>query len=118
MGFFKNGYIEYATIVDGGLDEFNRPLPAIIEWSQKIPCHVMTYNHRNDGVVTDGIFTNSSYKVWLETYYIRFENFNIERVRVWQNQRNLGEWQVQNVNYPKMSGRIELLLGNRINRIV
>lgn len=152
MGFFKNGYLQYAILTDGGTDEFNRPLPAIIEWSAHIPCHIMTYNHRNDGVVTDGIFTNSSYKVWLEIYdrdledkwsllslseygfielddtglmidttrrpYKNPSKFNPERVRLIHDTIDIGEWQVQNISYKRMSGRIEILIGNRLNRQV
>ncbi len=118
MPVLVNGLMEYAIMQDGGRDQFNNPLPAIITWSKPIPCHIMTVTHRNDGVAEDGVFTNSSYKIWIEAYG-REMSFYPERVRLTQDGVNVGEWQVQAPPQWKHSnGRIEFIVGNRLNRQV
>lgn len=111
-----NGHIQVAGISGTGADNFNRPLPADVVYGDIIPCHVQAYTHRNDGVYNNGVFEQSSYKVWFEDYIDRDEDFNVERIKLTHNRRNLGEWQVQNVSYKPLTGRIELIVGNRINR--
>jgi hypothetical protein len=124
---YINGRIFIGILTDGGKDEFNQPLPATIEWTDRIPCHIQTITHRNDGSVTDGIFTNSSYKIWFGTYSLNnsvmklFDEENqpkIERVKVIKDKVDIGEWQVQNVLVKHITGRVEILIGNRMNRLV
>lgn len=124
---YRNGHIQIAIIADGGKDEFNRPLPAIETWTNPIRCHIQTITHRNDGQTTDGVWTNSSYKVWFGTHTLsetvlelfQEENQNqVQRIKVIQDKVSKGEWQVQNILIKHTMGRIELLIGNRINRQV
>lgn len=124
---YKNGHIQIAILQDGGKDEFNRPKPAIVTWTDKINCHIQPITHRNDAVVTDGISTQSSYNLWFGTYTLNnsvmniFEEFNrdkIERVRVCYNKLDIGEFQVQAIIIKNMFGRVEMVLGNRLGRML
>ncbi len=124
---YLNGHIELAIISDGGLDEFNNPLPATVTWTDPIRCHIQTVTHRNDGAVIDGIFTNSSYKIWFGTYTLSetilklFKDWNgqgVERIRLSHDKSDRGDWQVQNLSFKNTMGRVEIIIGNRINRQV
>ncbi len=124
---YKNGSLQIAIMQDGGKDEFNRPKPAIITWTDPIRCHIETVTHRNDAIVTDGISTQSSYMIWFGTYTLNndvmqiFEEYNrdrIECIRLVHNKLDIGDWQVQNIEVKNMFGRVEIMVGNRINRQV
>lgn len=124
---YLNGQIQIAILTDGGRDEFNNPLPAVETWTDPIRCHIQTITHRNDGVVLEGVFTNSSYKIWFGTHTLSktvlelFEEqnqVNADRVRIVQDKVLIGDWQIQNISFKHTMGRIEIIVGNRINRQV
>lgn len=111
-----NGHIKYAIITDGGRDEFNSPLPAIVTWSEPIACRVQQVSSRHDVPVIDGIQSQSSYKIFLDYRYFGAISFSPEIVSITKDLVDMGEYQVQAVLHNKILGRTEIFVGVRSNR--
>lgn len=113
---YINGHIEVAEIIDRGVDEFNRPLPAYVEWSAPIGCRVQQVSSRHDVPVIDGIRSQATYKIFLDYAYFGAISFRPEIVRITKDLVCLGEYQVQAIIHNKMLGRTEIFVGVRSNR--
>ena len=107
MGFVVNGTIQMQTVTGGGYDTNGDPVPAAVSWSDPIPCNSQTIAHRNDGRYVDGEFTQSSYRVFFEMCDPNDE-FHPKRIKLTRYGKDLGEWQVQDVDPKPKTGRIQV----------
>lgn len=111
-----NGYIEVASIADGGKDEFNQPLPAIVTWSRPMHCHIQSVTGRNDVPVVDGTASQASYKIFIDYRFFGNVHFNPDILRINLDGEDKGEYQVQAYTYKKLGGRTEIYVGVRSNK--
>lgn len=105
MGFVVNGTIQIQIVSGGGYDTNGDPVPAVVGWSDAVPCHIDTVTHRNDGRYENGKFTESSYRVFFEMYA---GDFNAKRIKLTHHGRDIGEWQVQDAQPKPKTGRIQV----------
>lgn len=113
---YIDGHIEFCQMVDGGVDEYNRPLPATITWSEPMRCRVQRVSSRHDVPVVDGVQSQASYKIFLDYRYFGAISFRPEIVRIRKDLVDVGEYQVQAVLHNKMLGRTEIFVGVRSNK--
>lgn len=111
-----NGHIIVGKICSCGVDEFNRKLPAKVEWGEPIRCRIQQMSSRYDAPVIDGVKSQCSYKIFCDFRYFGAINFNPQIVRITKDERELGEYQVQAVLHNKMLGRTEIFVGVRSNK--
>lgn len=109
MGFIVNGYIRELIATGGGYDDNGDPVPVGEDWGDPIPCHVDTNNHRNDGRYRDGEFSPSSYHVFIEMPSIDYQ-FTAKRIWINKEGRDVGDFQVQDVQEKPKNGRIQIMV--------
>jgi hypothetical protein len=84
-----NGCILAKVMTGGELDADGFPTPTSVSWSEPFPCRVTTKRRNNLGEQNGNTFIESSYEVLVESW-----PFEVERVRLTQLGRELGEFSI------------------------
>ena len=99
-----NGTLQIRTKTGGGIDANGEAIPATGAWSDDVDCFIQTNGHSNKGKYADGKFTIAAYTVLIES-----QTFNADRIKlVTQNGEELGEFQVQDVQFLDTAGRVKI----------
>lgn len=99
----QNGFVQIKTTSGGGLDEDGIPIEAVSDFGDKIPCHIQTNSHSNNGKYQDGKFIISSYIIFIPMK----SGFSTDRVKLTIDEREV-EFDVQNIEFLKLVGRIKI----------
>jgi hypothetical protein len=101
-----NGTIWYQKDSDNAINDDGEPNPCgNIVWSDAIPCSVKTVTNSNQGVYSDGKFTQYSYEILVESIPM-----NIQRVKLMRNGIDLGEFPIQGLPIPTTMSRIKIVV--------
>lgn len=86
-----NGSLQYAIErLDGDIDELGNPVPAIIVWSEPVPCSIATRADNRKAKYVDGEYHQQSYDVLIECCY----DFRANIVKLTRKDEYLGEFQI------------------------
>lgn len=99
-----NGTISCKIQTGGGLDGAGNPITITTEWSEPVLCLIKTNSHSNKGKYEDGVFTMATYEVLLE-----IQEFTANRIKLVNNVgSDLGEFQIQDIQFLENAGRIKI----------
>lgn len=101
-----NGTISFQFVTENGFSVNGDPLPDAKAWSvPEIPCLIRTNQHNQKGKVRDGKFEMSAYTIHLEM----MEEITAKRVKLVNDRgNNLGEFEIQDIQYLKLVKRIKI----------
>jgi hypothetical protein len=98
-----NGTLQTVEVSGGGMS-YGRPVPVTETLGAEIACNIRTIKSDHQGVIVDGVFTQSSFEVLVEV-----ENFTAKRVVLTDNRGNrLGDFQVQDVQHLDYVGAVKI----------
>lgn len=80
------------------------PIAVITELGEVIPCRIQTNTKNNQGKYQDGKFIISSYSILIQLK----PQFEASRIKINLSGKDLGEFEVQNVEYLTVVGRIKI----------
>ena len=109
MQIFPNGTLRFASATAGGdLDEHGNPVPATDADMNEVQCTINVSQENRSGSYEDGRYKNYSYSVTCNLEDVG-ETFNPRTVQlVHENKGNLGDFQVQRIEYYKLTGTVEI----------
>lgn len=92
-----NGTLQTIEKTGGGLLD-GRPVEVVETIGNPIECNIKTITHDHKGVVVDGVFTQSSYEVLIDT--VAIPDFTYESVILTDNRgKRLGKFRVQDIQH-------------------
>lgn len=109
MQIFSNGTLRFANATAGGdLDEHGNPVPATDADMNEVPCTITASSESRSGTYEDGSYKKASYSVTCNMEDVGDE-FNPRTIQlVHENKGNLGDFQVQRIEYYKLTGTVEI----------
>lgn len=103
-----NGYMQVLMTTGGGMKN-GIPIPVEETLSCSIPCNIKTIKHNRKGMAIDGVFTQSSYEVLIDT--ITTDVFSNDRIILTDNRnQKLGEFRVQDIQHLDCIGAIKIVV--------
>jgi hypothetical protein len=101
----KNGTVSYSTKTGGGFLNGN-PVPVSTVWSDPIDCLFTVLAEKNRRIVFDDNSKVAFYEILIE-----MQPFESDRIRLTNNRgKVLGEFQVQNVQFLDLVGRVKIIV--------
>ncbi len=109
MQIFPNGTLRYPSATSGGdLDEQGNPIPAINADMNEVECTITASQESRSGTYDAGQYKKASYSVTCDLEKVG-DTFNPTTVQlVHEFKGNLGDFQVQRIEYYKLTGTVEI----------
>ena len=100
-----NGFLKYEIVNNASdFNEHGEPVSgASVEWSEPVPCSIMTNSDNRKGKYEDGEFRMASLTILIEDM-----EFNANRIRLERSGRELGEYRVQSIEELETVGRVKI----------
>ena len=102
---FDNGTICFVKQVGGGFDANGNPIEAATEDSQPYPCHITVNSDSKKGKNRDGRFQVCNYEIYMNKLPIE-----AEMVKLTQDGKDLGEFEIQAVVPSRLLNRVKILV--------
>lgn len=102
-----NGQIRYTTQGKSQLNEYGELEDEQDEWSDYLPCSIMTNSDTRKGKYEDGQFRQSSFTILTE---LLTSPYSITRVQINREGENLGEYQIQSVENIPSQNRTKIVV--------
>lgn len=98
-----NGTIVPKIVSGGGINDDGIPVPVVESWGDPISCRIQTNSYSEKGKYEDGKFTMSSY-----TIYTDIQSFTADRIKVYINGIDRGEFNVQYLEVLALTGQMKI----------